>query len=414
MIDFEIPDDIKALRARVARFIDDYVVPAEAEVGTRPYFDIVKELQGKARAEGLWCPFVPTDWGGMGLGHLANAIVQIEVGRSFSMLAAWALNCMGPQDATMFTLIEHGTDQQKEKYLRPLVDGDIRICFSMTEKAAGADATGMQTRAVRDGDHWVLNGEKWFSSGASTAQLALVMAKTDPEAPRHKQFTTFLVELPDPGYRIVRDIPVLTDGLHPRFQDELPAGIGHAEVAIENLVVPNENILGGLGEGFSMGQHRLGYGRLRHGMWSVAKAQVALDMATKRAIERVTFGERVADRQGIQWMLADCAEQLYITKLLILHIAYKMERGLDLRQENSIAKNYIAHMLHNVVDTALQIHGSLGYTLDTPLAEWYAEVRQQRLVDGPDEVHRWMVGRNVVKAFERDGTTVTAAGGDLF
>ena len=414
MIDFEIPDDIKALRARVARFIDDHVLPAEAQVGTRPYFDIVRELQGQARAEGLWCPFVPTEWGGMGLGHLANAIVQIEVGRSFSMLAAWALNCMGPQDATMFTLIEHGTDQQKEKYLRPLVDGDIRICFSMTEKAAGADATGMQTRAVRDGDHWVLNGEKWFSSGASTAQLALVMAKTDPEAPRHKQFTTFLVELPDPGYRIVRDIPVLTDGLHPRFQDELPAGIGHAEVAIENLVVPNENILGGLGEGFSMGQHRLGYGRLRHGMWSVAKAQVALDMATKRAIERVTFGERVADRQGIQWMLADCARDLYIARLMVLHIAYKMEHGLDIGQENSIAKNFIADMLSKVVDTALQIHGSLGYTFDTPLAAWYAEVRMQHLVDGPDEVHRWKIGRNVLTAQRKYGTTAPAAGGDLF
>ncbi len=245
MIDFEIPEDVKALRARVAQFIDDHVLPAEAQVGTRPYFDIVGELQGKARAEGLWCPFVPEEWGGMGLGHLANAIVQIEVGRSFSMLAAWALNCMGPQDATMVTLIEHGTEDQKERYLKPLVDGDIRICFSMTEKAAGADATGMQTTAVRDGDHWVLNGEKWFSSGASTAQLALVMAKTDPEAPRHRQFSTFLVELPDPGYRIVRDIPVLTDGLHPRFEDEVT--IGHAEVAIENLVVPHENILGGLG-----------------------------------------------------------------------------------------------------------------------------------------------------------------------
>jgi acyl-CoA dehydrogenase len=163
-----------------------------------------------------------------------------------------------------------------------------------------------------------------------------------------------------------------------------------------------------------MGQHRLGYGRLRHGMWSIAKAQAALDMATARAIERRTFGERVADRQGVQWMLADCAEQLYVTRLMVLHIAYCMERGLDLRQANSIAKNYIAHMLHNVIDTALQIHGSLGFTHDTPLAHWYTEVRAQRLVDGPDEVHRWIVGRNVVKAFERDGTTAAAAGGDLF
>ena len=175
--------------------------PAEAQVGTRPFFDIVRELQTQARAADLWCPFVPKEHGGMGLGHLANAIVQIEVGRSFSHLGAWALNCMGPQDATMLTLIEHGTDDQKKKYLEPLVDGDIRICFSMTERAAGADATGMQTTAVRDGSTWVLNGEKWFSSGASISQLALVMAKTDPDAPRHRQFSTFLVELPDPGYR---------------------------------------------------------------------------------------------------------------------------------------------------------------------------------------------------------------------
>jgi acyl-CoA dehydrogenase len=412
VIDFELPSDTQALRRRVAGFIDDHVLPAESQIGSRPFFDIVRELQVVARAAGLWCPFVPTEWGGMGLGHLANAILQIEVGRSFSHLAAWAMNCMGPQDATMLTLIEHGTDDQKERYLRPLVDGDLRICFSMTERAAGADATGMQTSAVHEDDHWVLNGEKWFASGASTAQLALVMAKTDPEAARHRQFTTFLVELPDPGYRIVRDIPVLTDGLRPRYEDETT--IGHAEVRIDNLVVPDANVLGGRGEGFGMGQHRLGYGRLRHGMWSVAKAQAALDMATARAIERVTFGQRVADRQGIQWMLADCAEQLYVTRLLILHIAYKMERGLELRQENSIAKNYIAHMLHNVIDTALQIHGSLGYTLDTPLAGWYAEVRAQRLVDGPDEVHRWMVGRNVVKAYERDRTTAAAAGGDLF
>jgi acyl-CoA dehydrogenase len=410
VIDFEIPQEMQATRARVAAFIDQQVLPAEEEVGTRPYFDIVKELQAKARAEGLWCPFVPEEWGGMGLGPLANAVVQIEVGRSH--LAAWAMNCMGPQDATMITLIEHGTEQQKERYLKPLVDGDIRICFSMTEKAAGADATGMQTAARRDGDNWILNGEKWFSSSASISDVALVMAKTDPDAPRHRQFSTFLVDLPDPGYRILRDIPVMSDGLRPRFEDEVTGG--HAEVRIENLVVPHDNILGGEGAGFSMGQHRLGYGRLRHGMWSIAKAQAALDLAAKRATERVTFGERVADRQGIQWMLAECATKLYLTRLMVLHIAYKMEKGLDLRQENSMAKNYIAHMLHEVVDTALQIHGSLGYTLDTPLAEWYTEVRAQRLVDGPDEVHKWIVGRNVVKAFETHGTTAPAAGGDLF
>jgi acyl-CoA dehydrogenase len=412
MVDFAIPEDVKQIRAAVAAFVDEHVLPAEAQIGTRPFFAIVEELQAAARSRGLWCPFVPREWGGMGLGHLANAMVQIELGRSFSHLGAWALNCMGPQDATMLTLIEHGTERQKEKYLKPLVDGDIRICFSMTERAAGSDATGMRTSAVRDGDHWVLNGEKWFASSASISQLALVMARTDPDAPRHEQFTTFLVELPDPGFAIVRNIPVMGEDAKNRFGEEVTGG--HAEVRIEDLVVPDENVLGGTGQGFAMGQHRLGYGRLRHGMWSVAKAQAALDMATARAVGRETFGRRLADRQGIQWMLAECAEQLYVTRLMILHIADKMERGLDLGQENSIAKNYIAHMLHHVIDMAIQVHGSLGYTHDTPLAGWYTEVRAQRLVDGPDEVHRWRVGRNVVKAYERDGTTAAATGGDLF
>jgi len=412
VIDFEIPEDVRALRARVAEFIDTCVTPAEPQVGARPFFDIVRELQAKARGEGLWCPFVPKEYGGMGLGHLANAIVQVEVGRSYSHLGAWALNCMGPQDATMLTLAEHGTEEQKRRYLVPLVNGDIRICFSMTEKGAGADATGMQTTAVRDGDHWVLNGEKWFSSGASVSQLALVMAKTDPSAPRHRQFSTFLVELPDPGYRIVRNIPVFGEEMEPRYQGEVT--MGHAEVEIRDLRVPHANMLGGIGEGFNMGQHRLGYGRLRHGMWSVAKAQAALDMAAARAFERSTFGRPLADRQGIQWMLAECAEKLYVTRLLILHIAYKMERGLDIGQENSIAKNYIARMLHDVIDTSIQVHGSLGYTMDLPLVRWLAEARGNRIVDGPDEVHRWTIGRNVLKAFQRDGTTATATGGDLF
>jgi acyl-CoA dehydrogenase len=412
MIDLEIPQDAKDVRARVARFIDDVVLPAEKEVGKRPYYDIVAELQGKARAEGLWCPFIPVEWGGMGLGHLANALVQLEVGRSTTYLGAWALNCMGPQDATMLTLLQFGTEQQKEKYLRPLIDGQLRICFSMTERAAGADATGMQTFAVKDGDNWVLNGEKWFSSNASDSNLALVMAKTDPDAPRHQQFSTFIVELPNPGYKIERDIETLDGLFKGKFEGEHWGA--HPQVTIADLVVPEENLLGGRGKGFEMGQYRLGYGRARHCMWNIAKAQMALDLAAKRATERVTFGKRLADRQGIQWMLADAATELYIARLMMLHLAYKMEKGENLRHENSIAKTFSAHMVHKVVDTALQIHGSLGYTLDTPLAAWYGQVRGQRIIDGPDEVHRWIVGKNVIKAYEENGTTASAAGGDLF
>lgn len=407
-VDFEIPGEARAIRETVRKFVQDECVPAEKELAAgRPYKDVLGDLRAKARSQGLWCPFVPKEYGGMGLGPLANALVQMELGESY--LGALALNTQGPDDATMLTILTHGTEYQKEKFLKPLLAGEKRVCYSMTERAAGADATGMQTRAIRDGDNWVLNGEKWFSSAASVADIAVVMAKTDPDAPRHKQFSTFIVELPNPGYQIVRNIPTMAV--------ESPLGHvlggGHSEIKIQDLVVPHENLLGGQGEGFNMGQHRLAYGRLRHGMHNVAMAQRALDMATQHVIERSTFGQPLSQRQGVQWMLADCASELYIARLMLMHIAYKAEKGMDLRQENGIAKVFLANMVHKVVDTAIQLHGALGYSLDTPLARWYTSIRSQRLVDGPDEVHRWTTGRNVIKAFQQHGTTASACGGDL-
>jgi len=207
MIDFEIPEDTRAIRDKVRKFVQEECIPAE-ETCTAENFETVRdELRAKARAQDLWCPFVPQEHGGMGLRPLANALVQMELGESF--LGAMALNTQGPDDATMLTLLEHGTDDQKERFLKPLLNGEKRICYSMTEKAAGADATGMQTRAELDGDEWVLNGEKWFSSSASVADIAVVMAKTDPDAPRHEQYSTFIVELPNPGYQILRDIETM-------------------------------------------------------------------------------------------------------------------------------------------------------------------------------------------------------------
>ncbi len=408
-IDFEIPAEAKAMRERVRAWVHDECVPAEKELlAGRDYKELLGELRGKARAQGLWCPFIPKEWGGMGLGPLANALVQMELGESY--LGALSMNTQGPDDATMMTLLAHGTDYQKEKFLKPLLNGEKRICYSMTEKAAGADATGMRTRAEKDGnENYVLNGEKWFSSSASVADIALVMARTDPDAPRHQQFSTFIVELPNPGYRIIRDIPTMAaEGPLSHI-----LGGGHSEIEIKDLKVPAENLLGGEGQGFNMGQHRLAYGRLRHGMHNVAMAQRALDMAAARVTERSTFGRKLSERQGVQFMLADCASELYMARLMLLHIAYKAEKGMDLRQENSIAKVFLAHMVHKVVDTAIQLHGALGYSRDTPLAAWYTHIRSQRLVDGPDEVHRWTVGRNVIKAFEAHGTTASAAGGDL-
>ena len=407
MIDFEIPEETKAVRAKVRAFVQNECIPAEERCTPENFDEVLAELRTKARSQGLWCPFIPEEYGGMGLKPLANALAQMELGESF--LGALSLNTQGPDDATMLTLLENGTEDQKERFLKPLLAGEKRICYSMTERAAGADATGMQTSAVLDGDNYVLNGEKWFSSSASVADVALVMAKTDPDVSRHRQFSTFLVELPNPGYKIIRNI----ETMQPHTDLGLKLGASHSEIHIENLVVPKDNLLGGRGQGFAMGQHRLAYGRLRHGMHNVARAQRALDLAVGHAVKRVTFGKRLADRQGVRWMLADCAAELYKARLMLLHIAYKAEKGMDLRNENGIAKVFLANMVHQVVDTAIQLHGALGYSMDTPLAGWYRGIRAQRLVDGPDEVHRWRTGKNVVQAFEAHGTCASACGGDL-
>ncbi len=408
MIDFTIPEETKAVRNKVRDFVQRECIPAEDVCTPENFDEVLAGLRAKSREEGLWCPFIPVEHGGMGLRPLANALVQMELGESF--LGALSCNTQGPDDATMLTLLEHGTDAQKERYLKPILAGDKRVCYSMTEKAAGADATGMQTAAVLEGDEWVLNGEKWFSSSASVADIAVVMAKTDPDAARHEQYSTFIVELPNPGYQIVRNI----ETMQPHTELGLKLGGSHSEINIEDLRVPRDAILGGRGQGFNMGQHRLAYGRLRHGMHNVAMAQRSLDLAAKHVTNRSTFGKRLADRQGVRWMLADCAAEIYKARLMLMHIAYKAENGMDLRQENGIAKVFMANMVHQVVDTALQLHGALGYSHDTPLARWYTGIRSQRLVDGPDEVHRWRTGANVIKAFEKDGTTAAACGGELF
>src|SRR6185312_9356374 len=221
--------------------------------------------------------------------------------------------------------------------------------------------------------------------------------------------STFIVELPNPGYNIKRNIKNMAiEGPH----DDVIHG-GHSEIEIRDLKVSADNLVGGEGNGFNMGQHRLAYGRLRHGMHNVALAQRALDMAAARITSRETFGKLLSERQAVQFMMAECATQLYISRLMLIHIAYKAEKGMDLRQENGIAKVYLANMVHHVVDTAIQLHGALGYSRDTPLAAWYTHIRSQRLVDGPDEVHRWTTGRNVIKAFKATGTTAGACGGDL-
>ena len=409
-IDFEIPTDAQAVRARVRDWVDTECLPAEQRLlDGAPFDEVLTGLRVKAKEQGLWMPFIPKEQGGMGLGPLANALAQMELGRS--TIGALSTNSQGPDDASTLTILNKGTPGQKERFLQPLLRGEKRICFAMTERAAGADATGMRTRAEKlPNGNYLLNGEKWYISGAAGAGIAMIMAQTDADAPRHKQFSTFLVDLPNAGFIVKRNIPTM------EVQTQLSAMtyVGHAEVEIRDLEVSPDDILGGEGNGFEMGQFRLAYGRLRHGVHNVGIAQRALDMATAFVVERSTFGKKLGDRQAVEFMLADCAAQLYIARLMVLHIAYKAEHGMDIRRENGIAKVFLANMVHKVVDTALQLHGALGYSLDTPLARWYTQVRMQRIVDGPDEVHKWSTGRGVIKAFREHGTTALAAGGDLF
>ncbi len=403
MIDFELPQDIQEIQARVAAFVTDIVLPAEAEATehTSPEeFDrVVARLRDEARAAGLYNPHMPPDWGGLGLGALGMAIVSQECG--VSGLASLALNAMAPDEGNMHLLLHAATDEQKEKYLRPLAEGKVRSAFAMTEQAAGSDPNGIATTAVRDGDDWILNGEKWFITGANGAAFNIVVAKSDPEAEGRTSYSLFLVETDTPGWNVIREIPVM--GTH--------GPGGHCEITIEDVRVGPDALLGGLGEGYKLAQVRLGPARLAHAMRWIGVAQRALDLAAQRASTRETFGKLLAQRQTVQNWLADSAIDLYASRLMVLHAAYLIEKDGDYRQEVSMNKVFISEALERVVDRAIQIHGSLGYSTDLPLERFYRDARAARIYDGPSEVHRMVIARNVLKASMEGGTTKPATGG---
>ncbi|HEX2240766.1 MAG TPA: acyl-CoA dehydrogenase family protein [Actinomycetota bacterium] len=402
MIDFELPEEIKEVQSKVAAFVRDVVLPLEAEAmsGDEADFErVLEKLREQARAAGLWTPHLPAKWGGLGLGPLGMAIVSQECGASG--LASLALNAMAPDEGNMHLLLHAATPEQLVKYLRPLADGSVRSCFAMTEKAGGSDPTALRTSAVKDGDSWVLNGEKWFISGAMGAAFAIVVAKTDPEGEPRRSYSLFLVDADNPGWKVLREIPVM--GTH------MPGG--HCEVVIENCRVGADALLGELGDGYKLAQERLGPARLAHAMRWIGVAQRALDLAASRSLERETFGKPLARRQTVQNWLADSAIDLYASRLMVLHAAYLIENKKGFRQEVAMAKVFISEALERVVDRALQLHGSLGYSGDLPLERFYRDARAARIYDGPSEVHRVYIARNVLRAAMSDGSTKPATGG---
>jgi acyl-CoA dehydrogenase len=328
------------------------------------------------------------------------ALVSQECG--VSGLSSLALNAMAPDEGNMHLLLHAGSDEQKERYLRPLAAAEVRSCFAMTEQAAGSDPTLLRTRAVEDGDGWVIDGEKWFITGAAGAAFAIVVAVTDPDAEnRYLRHSLFLVDADNPGWRVVREIPVMgTEG---------PGG--HCEVRLDGCRVRSDAMLGERGMGLALAQTRLGPARLAHAMRWIGVAQRAVDMAAQRSLEREAFGRALAEHQAVQWMLADSAIQLYAARLMVLHAASKIEAGEDVRQEVAFVKVFVSEALGDIVDRALQIHGALGYSGDLPLERFYRDARAARIYDGPSEVHRMVIARNLLKAAKADGSTRGALGG---
>ncbi|MFZ0659592.1 MAG: acyl-CoA dehydrogenase family protein [Candidatus Binataceae bacterium] len=399
-IDFTMPPHVIELRDKIRAFIKEEIEPAEAEMQkSGNWRDGIIELRKKARQRKLWLPHMPPEFGGLGLDAMGIAMVSAECGRN--RLAAFIVNCQAPDEGNMHTMLHFATPAQKEKYLRPLCEGRIRSCFAMTEpEVAGSDPTQIQTSAVKEGDHWVLNGHKWFISGAHGAKFAIVIAKTDPDAdPPQARNSAFIVDLPNPGFEIVRDIDTM-------------AGKGnHCEIRLTNCIVSADSMLGPRGQGHTLGQVRLGPARLAHCMRWIGSAEVALEMMVKRAMERKVQGGYLIDKQAIQFKIAESTMELYQCKLMVLHSAYLIQNKMPFKQEVSMAKHHVANTLWRICDRAIQVHGALGYSTDTPLESMLRHARSARLVDGADEVHMTQIARHAIEAFKHDGTTRAATGG---
>jgi acyl-CoA dehydrogenase len=395
--DLAPPPGLEELRGRYRAFMETHVYPNEAAIASEDdaALALVDDLRARAKADGLWAPHLPPEAGGTGTGFLAYAYLNEEIGRS-----AWAqyvFGCQAPDAGNAEILWQFGTDEQKERWLAPLVAGEIRSFFSMTEpEVPGSDPTTLRTRAVRDGDDWVIDGHKWFSSGAEGAAFAIVMAVTDPEAPRHARATQIIVPSDAPGLEIVRPVSV--------FGHEGHGWSTHCEVRYTNVRVSVENTLGAEGAGFLIAQKRLGPGRIHHVMRWLGQMQRAFELLCRRALDREAFGSPLADKQTVQNWIADSAAEIQACRLMTLDAAHKIDAGGEARVEISLIKFFAARVLNDVIDRAIQVHGALGLTDDTPLATMFLMARGGRIYDGPDEVHRMVVARRILKTFaEGDG-----------
>jgi alkylation response protein AidB-like acyl-CoA dehydrogenase len=405
-MDFTVPPEMAELLGRIRSYIEEEVYPAELQITDRSdilgSWDVVERLRDKARERGIYTPHLPEEYGGLGIGVLGMSLISQECG--VSGLASLGLNAMAPDEGNMHTLLIAGSEEQKERWLRPLADGSIRSCFAMTEPdVASSDPTNLETTAVRDGDEWVLNGTKWCITGAVGASLAIVVAKTGTdEAAGHRNYSLILVPTDTPGWEISR---------HVEWMGSHSPG-GHPEITLTDVRVPAENLLGTEGEGFVIAQKRLAGGRLAHAMRWIGVSQRALDLTSQRLLTRKAFGKELARHQSLQFMIADCAIDLYASRLMVLHAAWKVEHGLPHRQEIAMVKTFVSEAFGRIVDRAVQIHGAAGIAMDLPISTWYQDARAARIYDGASEVHRMTIARELLK-LAMTGESTKQATGDL-
>jgi acyl-CoA dehydrogenase len=402
-MDFELTERCVELRDRLGAFMAERVIPAEevyarqlAEAGD-PHAQpaVMEELKDEARGRGLWNLFLPDQEWGAGLTNGEYAPLCEVMGRSH--IAPEACNCNAPDTGNMEVLAQFGSDEQKERWLRPLLDGDVRSAFAMTEPAvASSDATNIELRIARDGDEYVLNGRKWWTSNAlhPNCRILIVMGKTDPDAPRHQQQSMILVPLDTPGVTVVRGLPVFG------YQDHE----GHAEILFEDVRVPASNLVAREGDGFAIAQARLGPGRIHHCMRTIGAAERALELMCRRATERVTFGRPVATRANVQDWIAEARIDIEMVRLLTMKTAWLMDtvgnRGAHV--EISAIKVAAPNVALKIIDRAIQVHGGGGVADDVPLAWMWAHIRTLRLADGPDEVHKMSIARRELRRYDPD------------
>ncbi|HEY3365164.1 MAG TPA: acyl-CoA dehydrogenase family protein [Symbiobacteriaceae bacterium] len=390
MFDFSPTPEQQAVVEKVRRLMDELVYPNEKYVvphhGLPP--EVIKPLQRRVREAGLWAPHMPRAAGGLGMGYVTLGLINEILGRS--AIAPRIFNTNAPDTGNAELLWVAGTEEQKARFLKPLMEAEVRSCFAMTEpELSGSDPTALGTTAVLDGDEWVINGHKWFATGAHGAAFAIVMAVTDPDAPPHARASMILVDAGTPGFNLVRDVPVMGD---------LSEG-GHGEFMITNCRVPRENLLGKRGEGFKLAQLRLGPGRITHCMRWLGQAGRAFDLMVARALQRETRGKRLAEFGSIQNFVADSVVEMEAARLMTLKAAWKMDQGDEAREEIALIKFFGAKVMIDVIDRAIQVYGGMGISADTPLEAMWREARAARIYDGPDEVHKYVVARRVFKSY---------------